>query len=129
MFSRLEWTIAGRYLRARRKEGAISVIAGFSLAGILLGVGTLIVVMSVMNGFRIELVKQIVGAQPHIVVIGPPGEGIADYDALAERLSAVEGVTHAAPRMEQTVMITALMKSMKKAPTIGTTRNARGAGP
>ena len=51
-FSRLEWMIAWRYLRARRKEGAISVIAGFSLAGIMLGVGTLIVVMSVMNGFR-----------------------------------------------------------------------------
>lgn len=107
MFSRLEWMIAGRYLRARRKEGAISVIAGFSLAGILLGVGTLIVVMSVMNGFRIELVRQIVGAQPHIAVLGPSGEGLANYDALAQRLAEVAGVTRAAPRMEQTVMITA----------------------
>ncbi len=107
MFSRLEWMIAGRYLRARRKEGAISVIAGFSLAGILLGVGTLIVVMSVMNGFRIELVRQIVGAQPHIAVLGPSGVGLANYDALAQELAKVPGVTRAAPRMEQTVMITA----------------------
>lgn len=107
MFSRLEWMIAGRYLRARRKEGAISVIAGFSLAGILLGVGTLIVVMSVMNGFRIELVRQIVGVQPHIAVLGAPGEGITDYDALAERLAAVPGVVHASPRIERTVMVTA----------------------
>lgn len=107
MFSRLEWMIAGRYLRARRKEGAISVIAGFSLAGILLGVGTLIVVMSVMNGFRIELVRQIVGAQPHIAVLGASGEGLENYDEIAARLAGVKGVTRAAPRMEQTVMITA----------------------
>lgn len=107
MFSRLEWMIAGRYLRARRKEGAISVIAGFSLAGILLGVGTLIVVMSVMNGFRIELVRQIVGAQPHIAVLGPAGEGLTNYDDLAQRLAEIPGVRRSAPRMEQTVMITA----------------------
>ena len=96
--------IAGRYLRARRKEGAISVIASFSLIGILLGVGTLIVVMSVMNGFRAELVRQIVGAQPHVLVLGPSGQGIEEFDALTERLSTVPGVTRVAPRMEQTVM-------------------------
>ena len=107
MFSRLEWMIAGRYLRARRKEGAISVIAGFSLAGILLGVGTLIVVMSVMNGFRIELVRQIVGAQPHVAVLGPAADGLTNYDALAQQLAEVPGVLRAAPRMEQTVMISA----------------------
>ena len=70
MFSRLEWMIAGRYLRARRKEGAISVIAGFSLVGILLGVGTLIVVMSVMNGFRHELLSRVLGLNGHIAVVG-----------------------------------------------------------
>ncbi|MEM7423117.1 MAG: lipoprotein-releasing ABC transporter permease subunit [Pseudomonadota bacterium] len=104
MFSRLEWMIAGRYLRARRKEGAISAIAWFSLIGILLGVGTLIVVMAVMNGFRTELVGRIVGAQPHVLVLGPAKEGVRDYDVLSEKLRAVPGVTRAAPRMEQTVM-------------------------
>ncbi len=104
MFSRLEWMIAGRYMRARRKEGAISVITGFSLVGILLGVGTLIVVMSVMNGFRAELIKQIVGAQPHVQVLRVDREGIADYRELADRLKKVSGVKRAAPRLEQTVM-------------------------
>ena len=104
MFSRLEWLIARRYMRARRKEGAISVITGFSLAGILLGVGTLIVVMSVMNGFRAELIKQIVGAQPHVTIYGSGNEGIQDFESLSDRLKSVPGIKRAAPRMEQTVM-------------------------
>ncbi len=86
-FSRLEWMIAWRYLRARRKEGAISVIAGFSLAGIMLGVGTLIVVMSVMNGFRTELVGRILGAQAHIVVLPSSDAGLTGYDAQAEAIA------------------------------------------
>jgi len=103
-FARLEWMIAWRYLRARRKEGAISVIAGFSLAGILLGVGTLIVVMSVMNGFRIELVGRILGAQAHIVVLPSSKQGLADYDALAAKIEQVPGVTRVAPMIEGQVM-------------------------
>ncbi|HUF87959.1 MAG TPA: lipoprotein-releasing ABC transporter permease subunit [Thermohalobaculum sp.] len=103
-FSRLEWMIAWRYLRARRKEGAISVIAGFSLAGIMLGVGTLIVVMSVMNGFRAELVERILGAQPHILVLSSSGAGLGDYDAIAERLAGHGQVTRVAPMIEGQVM-------------------------
>ncbi len=103
-FSRLEWLIAWRYLRARRKEGAISVIAGFSLAGILLGVGTLIVVMSVMNGFRAELVGRILGAQPHILVLSASGDGLTDYDAVAERLAGHPEVGRVAPMIEGQVM-------------------------
>jgi lipoprotein-releasing system permease protein len=103
-FSRLEWLIAWRYLRARRKEGAISVIAGFSLAGILLGVGTLIVVMSVMNGFRVELVGRILGAQPHIVVLPSEPGGLADYEALAAKVAGNPAVTRAAPMVEGQVM-------------------------
>ena len=53
--------LASRYLKARRREGFISVIAGFSFVGIMLGVATLIIVMSVMNGFRIELFQKILG--------------------------------------------------------------------
>jgi lipoprotein-releasing system permease protein len=103
-FSRLEWMIAWRYLRARRKEGAISVIAGFSLLGILLGVGTLIVVMSVMNGFRAELVDRILGAQAHIIVLPSPGEQLTDFDTLAARIAANPDVVRAAPMIEGQVM-------------------------
>jgi len=102
-FSRLEWMIAGRYLRARRSEGAISVIAGFSLVGIMLGVATLIIVMSVMNGFRAELVGRILGAQPHISVL-TQAEGIEEFDRLAEVLGAHPAVTRAAPTIEAQVM-------------------------
>ncbi len=103
-FSHLEWLIAWRYLRARRKEGAISVIAGFSLAGILLGVGTLIVVMSVMNGFRVELVDRILGAQPHILVLSSSEKGLTEYDAIAERLAGHPEATRVAPMIEGQVM-------------------------
>ena len=74
-FAGFEWLIAGRYLRARRKERAISAITGFSLVGIMLGVATLIVVMSVMNGFRFELVNRILGVNGHILVL-PGGANI-----------------------------------------------------
>ncbi|HUS54543.1 MAG TPA: lipoprotein-releasing ABC transporter permease subunit [Thermohalobaculum sp.] len=103
-FSHLEWMIAWRYLRARRKEGAISVIAGFSLVGILLGVGTLIVVMSVMNGFRAELVGRILGAQAHIVVLPSATEGLTDYDALVAKIAQNSNVVRTAPMIEGQVM-------------------------
>ena len=67
-FAPYEWLLALRYLRARRKEGFISVIAGFSFVGILLGVATLIIVMAVMNGFRNQLIEKILGINGHIVV-------------------------------------------------------------
>lgn len=137
-FSRLEWLIAWRYLRARRKEGAISVIAGFSLAGILLGVGTLIVVMSVMNGFRAELVNRILGAQPHILVLSASGEGLTNYDAVAERLRGHPEATRTAPMIEGQVMASteagnsgALIRGMRKEdvatiPLVANPEEARG---
>lgn len=137
-FSRLEWMIAWRYLRARRQEGAISVIAGFSLAGILLGVGTLIVVMSVMNGFRAELVGRILGAQPHILVLSASGEGLTDYDALARRIADHPEVIRAAPMIEGQVMASsdagnsgALVRGMRKEdvatiPLVANPEEARG---
>ena len=67
-FAPFEWLLARRYLRARRKEGFISVIAGFSFIGIMLGVATLIIVMAVMNGFRSELVQKILGVNGHVIV-------------------------------------------------------------
>ena len=67
-FAPFEWLLSGRYLRARRKEGFISVIAGFSFLGIMLGVATLITVMAVMNGFRKELLDKILGLNGHLLV-------------------------------------------------------------
>lgn len=102
-FAGFEWLIAGRYLRARRRERAISAITGFSLVGIMLGVATLIIVMSVMNGFRDELVGRILGTNGHVLVL-PGAASLDDYEALAARAAAVPGVTRAAPIIEGRVM-------------------------
>jgi lipoprotein-releasing system permease protein len=91
--------LAGRYLRTRRREGFVSVIAGFSFLGIMLGVATLIVVLSVMNGFRKELLDKIVGINGHIFV-APIDSPLTDYDAVAKRIAAVPGVKRAMPLVE-----------------------------
>jgi lipoprotein-releasing system permease protein len=88
--------LSSRYLRARRKEGFISVIAGFSFLGIMLGVATLIIVMAVMNGFRKELLDKILGLNGHIVV-QPLESPLTDWKEVAERISGVAGVRLAAP--------------------------------
>ncbi|QRM55025.1 lipoprotein-releasing ABC transporter permease subunit [Sinorhizobium sp. BG8] len=98
-FSAFERMVAWRYLRSRRKEAFISVIAGFSFIGIMLGVATLIIVMAVMNGFRTELISRILGINGHMIV--QPIDGPLDnYAALAEKFSAVPGVTMAIPLVE-----------------------------
>ncbi len=98
-FAAVERLVAFRYLRARREEGFISVIAGFSLAGIALGVGTLIVVMAVMNGFRIEMLRQMSAISGQLGVQGNRGGLLASPDLL-ERLKAVPGVISATPSAE-----------------------------
>jgi len=95
-FAAFEWLIALRYLRAKRTESFVSVISGFSLVGIALGVATLIIVMSVMNGFRHELLARILGLQGHVIVQGD-GRYLADFDAIAQRVRGVPGVLHVAP--------------------------------
>ena len=102
-FAAFEWWIAGRYLRARRQESFINVISGFSLAGIALGVATLIIVMSVMNGFRHELLGRILGLNGHFI-IQPAGEVLTEFDALTDRLRRVPGVVRAAPLVEGQVL-------------------------
>ncbi|MGB3273937.1 MAG: lipoprotein-releasing ABC transporter permease subunit [Xanthobacteraceae bacterium] len=94
-FAAYEWMLSGRYLRARRKEGFISVIAGFSFLGIMLGVATLIIVMAVMNGFRSELLSKILGLNGHIVV-QPLESPLTDWKDVSERLSQVPGIRLAA---------------------------------
>ncbi|MBR1225552.1 MULTISPECIES: lipoprotein-releasing ABC transporter permease subunit [unclassified Bradyrhizobium] len=95
-FSQFEWLLSGRYLRARRKEGFISVIAGFSFLGIMLGVATLIVVMAVLNGFRKELLDKILGLNGHLLV-QPLESPLTDWKDVAERISLIQGVRLAAP--------------------------------
>jgi len=99
LFSAYEWMLSLRYLRARRKEGFISVIAGFSFLGIMLGVATLIIVMAVMNGFRQELLSKILGLNGHLL-IQPLESPLTDYDDVASRVSKVNGVYLAAPIVE-----------------------------
>src|SRR6476660_9533363 len=91
-FAPFEWMVALRYLRARRKEGFISVIAGFSFLGIMLGVATLIIVMAVMNGFRQELFSKILGLNGHVVVHKIGGDDFDNYDEAARRLATIPGV-------------------------------------
>lgn len=98
-FAGFEWLLAGRYLRTRRREGFVSVIAGFSFLGILLGVATLIIVMSVMNGFRKELLEKIVGVNGHIFAT-PIDRPLDDYDSVAQRLAKIPGVKLAIPLVE-----------------------------
>lgn len=106
MFNSVEWQMAARYLRPQRKEGFISVIAGFSLLGIALGVAALIIVMAVMNGFRNELWDRILGLNGHVLIESIGDAPIAGYDALAERLRLIDGVKRATPVIENQVMAT-----------------------
>src|ERR1700732_2584236 len=98
-FAPFEWLLSGRYLRARRKEGFISVIAGFSFLGITLGVATLIIVMAVMNGFRNELLDKILGLNGHLL-IQPLESPLTDWEAVTDRVSKIPGIRLAAPVVE-----------------------------
>jgi lipoprotein-releasing system permease protein len=106
VFSAIEWMIAGRYLRARRQEGFISVIAIFSFLGITLGVATLIIVMAVMNGFRHELLGRILGLNGHVMVQSAVGQ-LKNYDAVKARIRSTDGVVRITPIIEGQVMATA----------------------
>jgi lipoprotein-releasing system permease protein len=104
-FAPFEWLISLRYLRARRKEGFISVIAGFSFLGIMLGVATLIIVMAVMNGFRKELLDKILGLNGHLLV-QPLESPLTDWKEVADRINTVKGIRLAAPIVEGQALAT-----------------------
>lgn len=106
MFGAFERLVALRYLRARRQEGFISVIAFFSLAGITLGVATLIIVMAVMNGFRQELLTRILGVNGHVNVLAST-RNLEDYEAITAKIREHPEVVTAAPIVEGQVMATA----------------------
>jgi lipoprotein-releasing system permease protein len=103
-FAPFEWLLASRYLRARRKEGFVSVIAAVSFLGIMLGVATLIIVMAVMNGFRKDLFSKILGLNGHVVVykVGAP---FTDYVDITAAVSGAKGVKRAIPLIEGQVMV------------------------
>jgi lipoprotein-releasing system permease protein len=98
-FSPFERMMAMRYLRARRKEAFVSVIAIFSFIGIMLGVATLIIVMAVLNGFRTELLSRILGVNGHMIV-QPIESPLTEYDLIAQRIAAIPGVRLASPLVE-----------------------------
>lgn len=110
-FSAFEWMLASRYLRARRREGFISVIAGFSFLGVMLGVATLIVVMAVMNGFRAELYDKMLGLNGHIIAT-KIGEPFDDYEAVVRKMHEVAGVKAALPLIEGQVMMMTQLKAL-----------------
>jgi lipoprotein-releasing system permease protein len=120
-FNAFERMVALRYLRPRKQEGFVSIIAAFSVLGIMIGVAALIIVMAVMNGFRQELLAQILGANGHLT-IRSDGRQIDSYDDLSTRLSAVPGVVSVTPQIQGEVVVTvgnsatgALVRGMTKA--------------
>src|SRR5437660_11114480 len=100
MFGPFERMVAGRYLRARKGERFVSIIAIFSLIGIALGVATLIVVTSVMSGFQVELVSRILGVNGHITIEAYAGQKIDDYRTLVGRIGAIPDVASATPVLD-----------------------------
>jgi lipoprotein-releasing system permease protein len=109
-FDAVERMVAFRYLRARRQEGFISVIASFSLLGIMLGVATLIIVMAVMNGFRAELLHQILGLNGHLGVFSRQAR-LTDFEQVAGAVRALPGVTAVYPQVEGPVLAASQRRS------------------
>jgi len=131
MFKRFEWIVALRYLRAKRKDGFISVITWLSLIGITLGVATLITVMSVMNGFREEMLSKIMGVSGHVMIMPAGGRATMDgYPALVGKISDALGKSMLAsepvPMIEAQVMVSsghagsgAMLRGIKGSDLVG----------
>ncbi|MBR1904439.1 MAG: ABC transporter permease, partial [Alphaproteobacteria bacterium] len=105
MFAKFERMTAWRYLRAKRKEGFISVITGFALTGIALGVATLIIVMSVMNGFKAELLNRILGINGHISIVASAGFPFNNYKQAVNELEKIDGIELAMPIIEKQLLV------------------------
>lgn len=106
-FSKFERLMAKRYLRAKRKEGFISVITGFAFTGIALGVATLIIVMSVMNGFREELLSRILGINGHIGIVSSIGMPFNNYQQAAKEIAEFDNVKTVIPMIENQLLVSA----------------------
>ena len=146
-FSRFEFMIAWRYLRAKRAEGGVSVMTWISLIGITLAVFALIATLAVRAGFRAEFVDTILGANAHVTVYsagrvaedGRMIKAFEDYDAIAAKLATLPGVTRAAPLVKGQVMVTSAegpalgaevygirLGDLKTIPRVGTNADAYG---
>src|SRR5580693_3072286 len=106
IFSAFERLVAMRYIRARRQEGFISVISWFSLIGIGLGVATLIVVMSVMNGFRVELFQRVLGLNGHFNIYAMEGGVLHNYQPVEDRIAKLPDVISVSPTIEGQALVT-----------------------
>jgi len=104
MSTRWEWLVGTRYLRSAHRRGFVSFVAAISVIGLMLGVATLIVVLSVMNGFERELRSRILSVTSHATLMGLEGT-LPDWQGARERALATSGVTHAVPYIEAQAMI------------------------
>ena len=98
-----EWTIARRYMLPGKSERFIALVAGISLAAVMLGVAALVIVMSVMNGFRAELIDKIVGLNGHAIIQAYGGR-LENWQEIVAKARATPGVTHASPLIEQPLL-------------------------
>ena len=105
MFGKFERMVAKRYLKAKRKEGFISVITGFAFTGIALGVATLIIVMSVMNGFRTELLGRILGINGHIGIVSNNSLPFNNYKQAIKDISQIDNVEQVIPLIEKQLLV------------------------
>ncbi len=105
-FSGLEWMMANRYLGSKRRDGFVSTISVISFIGIALGVAVLIAVMAVMNGFRTELLRVVLGANGHIIIQSTQGP-MRDFDLWADQVRALEPVARVSPMVEGQVLVSA----------------------
>lgn len=103
---KFERFVAGRYLKSRRSNKILSFVSGISVLGILLGVATLIVVVSVMSGFSDNLKNRILGANAHIVVNRVDVSPIKDWKKVASEIESVKGVTGVSPFIINQVLLT-----------------------
>ena len=104
-FSKFERLVARRYLKAKRRDGFISVITGFAFTGIALGVATLIIVMSVMNGFRHELLSRILGINGHIGIMAVAGVPFNNYPEAVREIGTFEHVRTVIPMIERQLLV------------------------
>lgn len=109
-FGDFEWMVSLRYLRARRKEGFISVIAGFSFLGIMVGVAALVAVLAILNGFRTELFSKILGLNGHLVVQAFETP-LTDWEEVTARIGDIKGVRLAVPLVDGQALVSSSERS------------------